>query len=114
MRLIALLGLSVSPTVIFAEVCDKERPNWNGIPVTAAQEVAFLFIQPTQIILLAITVFVIYRRARISCGLLALVWAAFIPSLLTRDQMTQHGKAFKKVVLGAQTCPLACLLRYVS
>lgn len=101
MRLIALLGLSVSPTVIFAEVCDKERPNWNGIPVTAAKEVVFLFTQPTQIILLAITVFVIYRRARISCGLLALVWAAFIPSLLTRDLDDAIWEGFQEGCIGS-------------
>lgn len=85
MRFVPLLGLLFPPTTLLAEVCDKERPHWNGSPVSAVQEAIILFTQPTQIILLAATLLLICRRARIECGLLALIWAAFIPSLLTRD-----------------------------
>jgi hypothetical protein len=100
MRLIALLGLLVSPTALIAEVCDIERPHWNGSPVTVVQEAAILFTQPTQIILLAATLFLIYRKARIGCGLLALVWAAFIPSLLTRDLDDATWEAFQEGCIG--------------
>lgn len=101
MRLVVFLGLLVSPTALLAEVCDKERPNWDGIPVTTAQEALILFTQPTQIILLVATLLVIYRKTRIGCGLLALVWASFIPSLLTRDLDDDTWEAFQESCIGS-------------
>lgn len=33
---------ALAPSIAFAEVCDKERPAWNGVPVSAWEDLIFL------------------------------------------------------------------------
>jgi hypothetical protein len=73
------------PTASYAEVCDKERPFWNGVPVNMWQEAVIMLTQPSMIFLVMATIFALIYKSRIVCGLLAFVWASLIPMAFTRD-----------------------------
>ncbi len=47
-----LVGLACTPLPAWAEVCDKVRPDWNGLPVSAWQEALWLFASPLALVLL--------------------------------------------------------------
>ncbi|MCF6444304.1 hypothetical protein [Nereida sp. MMG025] len=51
------------PTPVWAEVCDKERPDWNGTPVTAWGEFLYLLTTPLTMLLLCATALA-FRLAR--------------------------------------------------
>jgi hypothetical protein len=81
MRLVVFLGLLVSPTALFAEVCDKERPLWNGGPVSAWQEAIGYLTSPIGWLLLAVCALALLFRRRwlwAICGIVAALigWAA--------------------------------------
>jgi MFS family permease len=81
MRSVILLGLLVSPTALFAEVCDKERPLWNGGPVFAWQEALYYLTSPIGWPLLAVCALaLLFQRSWlwVICGIVAALigWAA--------------------------------------
>ena len=80
-----LLSIFMLPSAALAEVCDKERPLWDGTPITAWSEAVILMTHPFQVILLAATLFAIWARARVVCFILALLWIGYIPLMLSRD-----------------------------
>ena len=95
------LCIMLLPTTAFAEVCDKERPLWDGTPTTAWSEAIILLTSPSQIILLAATMLAIWYGWRIACLILALIWVAFIPMMLTRDLDDMTWEASREGCIGS-------------
>ena len=54
-RWAALLPMIFAPGAAVAEVCDKARPDWDGVHVSAIGEAAALFFSPFGLLLLAFT-----------------------------------------------------------
>ncbi len=87
MRFVLSLGLLISPTALFAEVCDKERPLWNGSEVSEWEEAVFHLTSPVGWPLIAVcTLAFIFQRRWLwfFCGAIAVLtgWAAIkLPNL---------------------------------
>ena len=56
--------LATLPTAAWAKVCDKERPDWNGTPVTAVGEAIALFSNPVSLVLLMVTALAVRSTLR--------------------------------------------------
>lgn len=96
-----LVGCILLPTSAIAEVCDKERPLWDGTPATAWTELINLMTSPIQVALVVATILAIWTGTRIGCGILTLVWAAFIPMMLTRDLDDMIWEASREGCIGS-------------
>lgn len=78
-----LTALLASPAR--AEVCDKERPDWNGATATLLSEAITLFLSPIGLFLLgALVVAVLYRHA-MGTAIVALIWSFFISIIIWPD-----------------------------
>jgi len=74
-----------------AEVCDKERPDWDGIPVTLESEALALFLSPAGLFLLgALAVAVLFRHA-MGTAIVALLWSFFISFIVWPDPTGLRG-----------------------
>ena len=73
-----IAGLALIPSAAWAEVCDKVRPDWDGIPEDGLGEAIALFSTVPSLVLLVATALVI--RFRSSWGALAVcvLWTAFV------------------------------------
>lgn len=77
------LFLLASPAL--AEVCDKARPQWNGVPATLTSEALTLFLLPQSLFLIgALAVAVLFRHA-MGTALVALMWSFFISYIIWPD-----------------------------
>ncbi len=83
LSLALLTTLTASPAL--AEVCAKERPDWDGVPVSLESAALALFLSPVGLFLLgALAVAVLFRHA-MGAALVALLWSAFFPFLICPD-----------------------------
>lgn len=73
-RLIAA-GTLLAPTGAWAEVCSVERPNWDGLPVSAVGELLILFQTPIVLVLLLLTALVIRFRHEWAGLLVVVGWS---------------------------------------
>lgn len=79
-----ILSLIAGPAL--AEVCDKARPGWDGMPVTALDEALFLFATPISLFLVAALATAVVFRHAIGAALVTLLWGFYITSLILPDQ----------------------------
>lgn len=82
-RLVAVLLLL--PGAARAEVCDKERPDWNGVPVTALGEAVTLLFSPIGLFLLISTVAALRFRAQWGGVVVTVGWTSFATLLTMGD-----------------------------
>ena len=71
------LILCVLPLPAWAEVCDKQRPNWDGTPVSTLNEAILLFSSAPALILLIVTAFVIRFKHQWGALVMVVLWAIF-------------------------------------
>ncbi len=83
MRLVVLLVLVASPAL--AEVCDKERPDWDGMPVSAIAEAVILFLSPLGLILLACTALAVRYRSQWGGVAITVGWTGFATLVTMAD-----------------------------
>lgn len=77
-----LLGL---PNAAAAEVCDKQRPDWDGFPVSAWAEMLALFQTPLALFLVLTTALALRLRHQ-WLGLAAVVgWSSYTMVIVTTD-----------------------------
>ena len=77
--------LACIPGTAWAEVCDKARPNWDGVPVGAVGEAIGLFLSPAGIVLLALSLVAVRFQFQ-WVGLAAVIlWAVFITVITMAD-----------------------------
>ena len=90
-RLSLTLLISVMASPALAEVCYKERPDWDGIPVTLESEALALFLSPAGLFLLgALAVAVLFRHA-MGTAIVALLWSFFISFIVWPDPTGLRG-----------------------
>lgn len=68
------LILALLPAPALAEVCDTERPSWDGSPVSAIDEAIALFSSPPVFLLLLATVIAIRFRLKKMAPGVAVLW----------------------------------------
>lgn len=92
------LILSLLPGTAWAEVCDKERPNWvPGTEATAWTEMIALFTTPSSLALLLVTALAVRFRSMWGGVVAAVLWAilvsvvAFLPPNAIKEQAISEG-----------------------
>lgn len=65
-----------------AEVCNKERPNWDGVPVGMVQEALMLTLSPAALVLIAASMLAIRFKSQWGALIVVLLWTGLL-SLLT-------------------------------
>lgn len=81
--LAAALALLAAPAM--AEVCDKERPGWDGTPVTAFGEILALFLSPAGLILLAASIVALRFRSQWIGLATIILWTGLITLITMAD-----------------------------
>ncbi len=81
------LILTLFPSILAAEVCDKARPNWDGVPVTAIGEAIALAASAPSLVLFALTLLAIRLRHQWVALAVLILWVGFA-SLLTMADPT--------------------------
>ena len=71
-------------TPAHAEVCDKERPNWDGSPVSLVDEAIALALGPTGLFFIGATAVAVLFRHSIGVGIACVMWAFYITALIMR------------------------------
>ena len=96
-----ILSFLAAPAL--AEVCDKERPGWDGTPATAVTEAIALFSTPLGLFLLIATA--ITLRFRNAWGGLATTvgWTGFITIVVSADPSGVQGFAISEGCIGPPT-----------
>lgn len=80
-----LISGAALPGSAWAEVCDTERPVWDGTPATQLSEALGLISSPIGLFLLgALTIAVVFRHP-MGTALAALMWSCFIAFLVLPD-----------------------------
>lgn len=88
-RVIAALCLFGTPAA--ADICSDARPNWDGGPVSAWQEMIWLLSSPAALVMLIITAFVIRFRSQWG-GLACFVGWAMLGSYLSFPDINDFRK----------------------
>jgi hypothetical protein len=93
------LILALMPGAAWAQTCAEQRPAWDGVPVTAVQEIAYLAMSPAALILFLATV--IAARFKSSWGgvLVVLGWTALV-TFLTMWAPASRKEAFAEGCVG--------------
>ena len=68
----------IAPLPALAEVCDKERPNWDGLPVSGLHEAMTLFSSPAGLVLLAASALALRFRNQWGALIVVLLWTGLI------------------------------------
>lgn len=71
------------PSRALAEVCDKERPDWDGTPPGMLDEAIGLFLSPAGLFLSGALLLALLFRHAMGTALVALLWSFFITALVT-------------------------------
>ena len=102
------LLLCGSPAV--AEVCDKERPDWDGLPASALSEAISLFGSPVGLVLLAATAFAIRFRSTWGGLAVTVCWTIFVSIVVQYDPTGIRQQAMKEGCLGEPTLFIAAAI----
>ena len=95
-----ILAALIAPTSAFAEVCDKERPGWDGTPATALSEAITLFASPLSLVLLIATAFVIRFRHQWGALITMLLWTLWVSLIAFGGDQTIRAQAIKEGCFG--------------
>lgn len=88
--LLPVLGLLGLPTAAWAEVCDKVRPDWDGAPVSAVQELLNLGASLPVLVLLVASALVIRLRSQWGGLAVIVAWTVLASVvILRRDAVMQ-------------------------
>ncbi|WP_299208570.1 hypothetical protein [uncultured Tateyamaria sp.] len=104
-----LLSLSMLPQAAMAEVCDKERPGWDGMPVGMIGEAINLFLSPAGVALLLLSLVALRFRHQ-WIGLAAVIlWTVFITIVTMADPTGVRGLAMVEGCIGPPTLFIAAV-----
>ena len=71
------LVLSLAPTAVLAEVCETSRPNWDGLPASAFDEMVALMSTPPALILILASALVFRFRSQWGGLVTVVLWSIF-------------------------------------
>ncbi|MEO0937762.1 MAG: hypothetical protein AAFY38_06375 [Pseudomonadota bacterium] len=96
------------PGAAWAEVCDKQRPDWNGVPVTAFGEAVTLLFSPIGLFLLISTVAALRFRSQWGGVAVTVGWTFFVTALTLWDPTGGvRDAAMREGCIGAPTLFIA-------
>ncbi len=75
----------LAPTAALAEVCDKARPSWDGVPFTVWDEALALFSTPAALFLLAASATAILLRSAWGALVVCVLWSGMTMLIVTTD-----------------------------
>lgn len=102
-HLCALGVFAFAPRAAWAEVCDKERPDWDGTRVGIVGEAINLFLSPAGIALLLLSVIALRFRHQ-WIGLAAVIlWTVFITVVTMADPTGLRPQAMAEGCVGPPT-----------
>ena len=94
---------SFFPSFAWAEVCDKARPGWDGVPVGMLGEAVSLFLSPAGVALLLMSVIALRFRQQ-WIGLAAVIlWTGFITVVTMADPTGLRPQAMAEGCVGPPT-----------
>ena len=104
--------LATLPTAAGAKVCDKERPDWNGTPVTAVGEAIALFSNPVSLVLLMVTALAVRFRSQWGALAVCLAWTGWVSLVAFMDTGGIRSAALAEGCIGSPTLfiVIACTL----
>lgn len=79
------LILALLPSAAWAEVCDKERPAWDGAPVTPVTEAVALFSSLPALVLICATLLALRFRHQWGGLIVVLLWSFLISAHVSLD-----------------------------
>ncbi len=96
------LILSLVPGAGWAEVCDKERPNWvHGTEATIWTEMIGLFAAPPSLVLLLLTALVIRFRSLWGGLIVVVLWTGLVSLLVFSEPDAVRIQAIKEGCIGS-------------
>jgi hypothetical protein len=95
--------LAMFPLPVWAEVCDKERPNWDGVPATAFDEAISLFSTAPSLALLLATALVIRFRSQWGALAVFVLWTVLISIIAFADPTSIRIAAIDEGCIGPNT-----------
>ncbi|MFX0542914.1 hypothetical protein ACEWPM_014430 [Roseovarius sp. S4756] len=89
------------PGAALAEVCDKERPDWDGVPVTMLGEAIILFSTPAALILLAASAIAVMARSPWGALVLCVLWSGLTMMVAAADPTGLRAQALAEGCLAS-------------
>ena len=84
------LILALLPSAAWAEVCDKERPAWDGAPVTPVTEAVALFSSLPALVLICATLLALRFRHQWGGLIVVLLWSFLISAHVSLDRACEN------------------------
>jgi len=104
------IALALCPTAVIAEVCDKERPNWDGTQASAFTEALALFSTPLGLILILSTaVAFTLRNAWLGLGTVV-GWTGLVTIAVSKDPTGIQESAIAEGCTGPPTLFIAAAI----
>lgn len=101
------LTLALLPTSALAEVCDKERPNWDGAPVSTFSEALVLFSSIPAVLLLCASVGVFRFRLKKTAVGVVVLWTIFVSFVAMPTAQSMRLASIAEVCVGSPTLFIA-------
>lgn len=102
-RHLATLACIIAPMSAMAEVCDKERPNWDGLPISGFAEALTQFSSPAALFLLAASALAIRFRNQWAALAVMLLWTGLISIITMIDPSGVNAAARAEGCAGSAT-----------
>ena len=97
------LILALTPGAAWAEVCDTQRPSWDGLPVGSVTEAFNLFTSPAGMGLLVLSLIALrFRQQWIGLGAV-LLWTVWITMITMADPTGLRADAVAEGCIGPPT-----------
>ncbi|MEO0403027.1 MAG: hypothetical protein AAF214_11680 [Pseudomonadota bacterium] len=103
------LTFTLVPGAAWADVCDKERPLWDGAPVSAVGEAIGLFTTPAGVFLIAATALALALRSQWGGLVAVLLWTGFITFVTMADPGGLRSDAMIEGCIGSPTLFIAAV-----
>ena len=91
------------PEIALADICGTLDPNWDGLPVSALQELVSLAATPPALILLIATAFVIRFKHQWGALVVVVLWTIYASALTMFDPTGIREPAMAEGCVGSNT-----------
>ncbi len=95
---------------VLAEVCDTDRPDWNGTPVTMTEEALALLLSPAGLILLAGTILALRFRSQWGGLIVVVLWSGFVSLIALADPTGTRALALQEGCIGSPALFIALVI----
>lgn len=99
----------LAPSPAWAEVCDKARPGWDGVPVTAWQEALTLMTSPAALILLMLSLIALRFRSAWGALAVTVLWTGLVTLVSMVDISGLRDAAMTEGCIGSSALFIALI-----